>query len=136
MKIIINLGEGVYPCVCPDRARVAFDGMMSIYEHLPRGVLEALEMAQFSVKEDVKEDVQHPFTLEVTICKKMQGSSSRKHIDRDFSVDMIEAAMLAAVSELMDGLVSDARQRQASVARAFPAFFKSSQVSSPGPEYT
>lgn len=139
MKIILNLGEiGSYPRVDADRAKAAFAGMIAVYEHLPCGVLEALEMARFGTKDDVKEEVPYPFALDVTVCRKMQGPSSttcRKHIDRDFSVDMLKAAMLAAISELMNGLVYDAQQRQQSAAQAFQAF-KSSQASLPSPEYT
>lgn len=131
MKIILNLSEiGSCPRVDADRARVAFDGMMSIYEQLPGGVLEALEMARFAVKEDVREDVSYPFVLEVTVCKKMQGPSStscRKHIHQGFNVDMVKIAMLAAISELMNGLVYDSQQRQRSAVHAFQAF-KSSQA--------
>lgn len=131
MKIIVNLGEILSDSVIyPDKARVAFDGIMSVYEKLPGGVLDTLEMARFTVREN-SGGVPYPFALEVTLCKKLQGPNSTSctnSIEKDFSADIVKTAMLQAIKQLLDGLSYDVAQLQQDAAQALEAFKSSAPV--------
>ena len=132
MKIVINLGEiGSGSVIYPDEARSAFDGIMLVYEQLAAGVLETLEMARFAPKENGRRDLPYPFTLEVTLCRKLQGPSSISRsipIASVFSADTVKTAMLQAIKQLMDGLSYDVTQLQQSAAHALEALKSSTQV--------
>jgi len=133
MKVVVNLGEiGSGSVIYPDKARMAFDGMMSVYEQLPCGVLDTLEMARFVPQESPdKQDFPYPFKLEVTLCRKLQGPNSTGWnipVEKDFSVDAVKTAMLKAIKQLMDGLSYDAAQLQQSATQALEAFRSSTQV--------
>lgn len=125
MKIVINFGEiGSGSVIYPDKARVAFDGIMSVYEKLATGVLDTLEMVRVTPDENSR-DLPNPFNLEVTLCRKLQGPSSTgciRTIEKDFSAGTVEMNMLQAIKQLMDGLSYDATQRQESAAQILKAF--------------
>jgi len=132
MKIVLNLGEiGSGSGASPDQAREAFAGILAVYENLPMGVLETLEMTRFSAKTDAW-GVPYPFQLEVTLDPKLRIGSGLKRdlsIRRAFTADEVSASMRGCVKGLMDELVFDAQERQTLATQALTELKSSTEAS-------
>ena len=125
MKIVINTGEiGSDSVVYPDEARVAFEGIMSVYDQLPSGILETLEMVRFAPN-GASRDVPYPYVLEVTLCHKLRGPSSTCSPTTiaaiGFNADVVKKAMLQVIAQLINGLSHDVAQLQISARQALDA---------------
>lgn len=134
MKIVINMGEvGSRSVVYPDEARTAFEGIMSVYDQLPCGVLEILEMVRFAPN-GASRDIPYPYALEVTLCHKLRGPSAScgpiTIAAIGFSAAVVKKAMLQAIAQLINGHAYDVAQLQITARQALEALRSTTAVQS------